>query len=109
MSQHISSRYRGVHYSQAKNCRLNPWLTSIMVEGRRIALGGYSSEEEAAWIYNLAAKAYGQTDRLNELKGRPPKPEKPVKTSLTYFNKMKRKAKLIETLKALKAKRKKKS
>lgn len=46
-----NSKYRGVHW-----CKTNKrWFAAIKVNKKRISLGGYSSEDEAAKAYNEAA------------------------------------------------------
>jgi hypothetical protein len=40
------------------NCEF-PWKSSIMVRGRRILLGTFSSEREAARIYDAALHVFG--------------------------------------------------
>ena len=49
-----SSKYKGVHW----HCRTGKWRSAIGFEGRRISLGSFKSEIQAAIIYDLAAKRY---------------------------------------------------
>jgi hypothetical protein len=49
-----SSDYRGVHYNKLK-CK---WLARITVNGKRISLGSYQDEAQAAHAYDKAAKIY---------------------------------------------------
>lgn len=60
------SRFKGV--TKRKDC--NKWIAQIKVNGKRIHLGYFSSEKEAAEAYNLAAiKLFGEYARLNEING----------------------------------------
>ena len=60
----VSSRYKGV--SRRKGRRR--WNAAIKVQGRRISLGTFRTERDAALAYNGAAVTYfGEFARLNEI------------------------------------------
>ena len=59
-----TSSYYGVSWSKTSN----KWLAQISIEGKRTNLGTYTSEKEAAHVFNMAAiERYGEFARLNEL------------------------------------------
>jgi hypothetical protein len=59
-----TSSYKGVSWDKV-NCK---WFTTIKVNGKGINLGRYSTEEEAATVYNAAAiKYFGEYAKLNVL------------------------------------------
>lgn len=51
-----TSGYKGVHF--VKRCKTKPWCAQIMHKGQSIHLGYYSSDLEAAKVYDNAAKLY---------------------------------------------------
>ena len=58
-----TSSYYGVSWSKTSN----KWLAQISIEGKRTNLGTYTSEKEAARVFNTAAEEhYGEYARLNE-------------------------------------------
>lgn len=60
-----SSKYKGVTYQEGSN---KPWIAQIGYENKRVYLGAYHHEKEAAQIYNLAAKElYGEFAELNDM------------------------------------------
>lgn len=60
-----SSRYKGVYYRRR---RKKPWYAQIGVRGRRMFLGYFGNEEEAARVYNRAAlEHFGEFARLNQI------------------------------------------
>lgn len=59
-----SSRYRGV----VRRNRKKPWQVQIRVRGKKIYIGSYATEKEAARAYNKAAQKYhGDFAILNEI------------------------------------------
>jgi AP2 domain/HNH endonuclease len=59
-----SSRYKGVHFYK----RHGSWMAYIHPNGRKIHLGYYATEGEAALAYNFAAlHHFGDFARLNEV------------------------------------------
>lgn len=55
--------YRGVHYDTKKH----KWVAAIQIREKKIHLGSFKDEWEAARKYNEAAKKYfGSGARLNE-------------------------------------------
>lgn len=59
-----SSKFKGVHYD-AQDGR---WRASISFHGRKINIGDYASERDAAIAYNTAAKLlFGGFARLNDI------------------------------------------
>jgi hypothetical protein len=60
------SRFKGVHYEKARN----KWRAEICVNKRKIYLGRFDSEIDAAKAYNDAAVSFhGEFARLNNLEG----------------------------------------
>ena len=60
--QGSSSRMLGVHYQAASS----KWVASIQLDGKRIYVGGFKLEEEAAWMRDQWAVAlHGEYARLN--------------------------------------------
>jgi hypothetical protein len=60
-----SSKYKGVYFHKSRKGR-KKWDAYINVNGKRIFLGTYQTQEEAAMAYDAAAKKYyGQFARLN--------------------------------------------
>lgn len=58
------SGYKGVYRH-----RDGAWVAKIQVDGKHRALGSFKTKEEAAFVYNNAAKKYfGEFAYLNELK-----------------------------------------
>lgn len=51
-NKNSSSKYKGVHKAK----RGKPWVVNINIDGKTKYLGAYDSEEEAAEVYNEAAK-----------------------------------------------------
>jgi hypothetical protein len=59
-----TSKYKGVTYQEGAE---KPWIAQIGYNGKRIYLGNFYTEEEAANIYNLAAKElFGDYASINE-------------------------------------------
>ena len=62
-----TSRYKGVTHNPRSE---KPWVAQIGYGNKRIYLGSFYTEEEAANMYNLAAKElYGEFAELNEIEG----------------------------------------
>lgn len=62
--KNCSSQYKGVHRKGVK------WQARIATEDRRISLGYYATEDEAALAYNrAAAQHFGEFALLNNVKG----------------------------------------
>ena len=58
-----SSKYKGVRWEE---CR-GKWRVDIRIEGKRVYLGRFKTEIDAANAYNRAAKAaFGEFARLND-------------------------------------------
>ena len=56
------SKYLGVSYNKNKD----NWISSIRINGNKIYLGVFNLEEEAAVIYNIAARFYlGENAKIN--------------------------------------------
>lgn len=64
--ENTSSVYKGVtHTNSSKN---NPWMVRGQLDGTSIYLGIYSTQEEAALVYNnFARKSYGEFAKLNDI------------------------------------------
>jgi hypothetical protein len=63
-SRKNKSGYKGVHFRK----RSNKWMVRIGVNNKRIYLGDFQTKEEAAKIYNEAArKLHGEFAYLNEV------------------------------------------
>lgn len=60
-----TSGYKGVHLTKNSG-----WAAKIYLDSKRIFLGYYKTQEEAALAYNKAAILYhGEFAKLNEIKG----------------------------------------
>lgn len=58
------SRHKGIHWCPKDK----KWMSRIQVDGQRVYLGYFSSEKEAALVYNAAAlKYFGEFARLNTI------------------------------------------
>jgi len=63
-----TSKYKGVSYYKRKQDKYGKWKANIQVDGKKINLGYFDSEIEAALKYNEAAKKYfGEFAVLNKL------------------------------------------
>ena len=57
-----SSKFKGVHYDP----RRNKWRVQIVANGRKIRLNSFSSEAEAAAVYDrMARELFGDFSRVN--------------------------------------------
>jgi hypothetical protein len=62
------SKYRGVHFHKTKRHKTGYWVARINVNGKRISIGYFKTEKEAALSYNEAAiKYHGEYAKLNEV------------------------------------------
>jgi len=62
-----SSRFKGVSWENSRS----KWRARITVRGRQILLGYFENEEQAANVYNIAAKRLHRTfASLNAIEGR---------------------------------------
>lgn len=72
-----TTKYKGVR----KSASGYQWQASITVDGKRIALGGYRTQWDAAQAYNAAAlKYFKEFSRLNELPDCPDPDDLPLQT-----------------------------
>lgn len=63
-SNSITSKYKGVHYSK----REGKWKAQIQVNKKKISLGTFLTELEAAKVYNIAAlELHDEFAKLNNL------------------------------------------
>jgi hypothetical protein len=63
-----SSKFKGVHSRKDREHRKDKWVARIAVNGKRLHLGYFNSETEAALAYNEAAvKYFGEFANLNKL------------------------------------------
>lgn len=61
-----TSKFKGVYWNKAGA----KWMARIGVNGKQKHLGSFTSEQDAAQAYNLAAAVhYGEYGRLNDLVG----------------------------------------
>lgn len=59
-----TSKYKGVSWNKVQG----EWVANIRVNGRKLYLGGYSNEEDAARAYNDGArKHFGEFARPNQI------------------------------------------
>lgn len=64
MKVNKTSKYKGVHRYKNGNC----WCSAIRVDGKRMFLGYFDCEKEAARKYNAAAKKhFGEFAWLNQI------------------------------------------
>lgn len=84
-----TTKYKGVRKSDSGY----QWQASISVNGKRITLGGFSTQLEAARAYNDAAtKHFGEFSKLNDLPNHPdpddmplqPRPESSIYIGVIY-------------------------
>jgi hypothetical protein len=62
-----SSGFKGVSF-KGNNCKDRPWCTRIFTNKKEIYLGNYATPQEAAKVYNIAAKKYfGDYAFLNKI------------------------------------------
>lgn len=65
-SDAVFSRFKGVSISKPRH--IHPWRAMIRIHGKQKHLGLFSTENEAAFAYNAAAKLlFGYFARLNEV------------------------------------------
>lgn len=57
-TQKQSSQYKGVYFVANPSYSSRPWRARICIEGKRINIGNFSKEEDAALAYNIEAKKY---------------------------------------------------
>lgn len=62
-----SSGFKGVSF-KGDNCKDRPWRTRIFANKKEIYLGNFATPQEAAEVYNIAAKRYfGNYAYLNKI------------------------------------------
>jgi hypothetical protein len=67
-TREFSSQFKGVTLYCGKKLRTKPWLASIGIEGKRVSLGSFATERDAAAAYNRAAeKHFGEYAKLNDI------------------------------------------
>lgn len=60
-----TSKYKGVYWAKDRE----KWRATIRANGKRVAIGSYDNEKEAALAYNeYASKYFGEFARLNEFR-----------------------------------------
>lgn len=63
-----SSKYKGVHFR--KDLKVKKWTARGTLKGKRIHLGHYLTQEEAALEYNkFASEHYGEFACINKIEG----------------------------------------
>lgn len=64
------SKYKGVTFYKSKRHKTGKWTARIQVNNKRITIGYYKTEIEAAKAYNEYARSvYGECARLNDVEG----------------------------------------
>ena len=63
-----TSQFKGVSYHKTKRHKNGYWNARIQIDGKRVNIGYFKNEKEAAIAYNHAAKKYhGKYARINEV------------------------------------------
>lgn len=52
-----TSRYKGVSFAPSQ-CGSRPWLAQTRLNGKKVFLGYFETEEDAATVYNVAAQLF---------------------------------------------------
>jgi hypothetical protein len=77
VATNTSSQHKGITYDRSRNL----WRANLLCEGKKYYLGGFKTEEEAAYRYNEKAKElFGDIAYLNNVEF---KPENSCKNALT--------------------------
>jgi hypothetical protein len=90
-----SSQYKGVTYNKSRNL----WCATLECEGKKHYLGGFKTEDEAAYWYNEKAKEiFGEFACLNNVEFNPENSSKNALTSRfrgVHYSKEKKKWKAV--------------
>lgn len=66
------SRFKGVSWTSAPRRKAKPWRANIHAHNKQRSLGYFATEEEAAFVYNMAASwLWGEHAKLNRWDAEP--------------------------------------